>query len=97
LGKTKPIKATLWPKYPPQIEDITLTIPPQTKIGEVIEVIKSTNKLVYEVELKDVYDANYTFRIYYQHPQKTLDNKEVETVRKQILQKLKNKFKIEVN
>src|SRR3990167_4490926 len=79
-------------KYPPQIEDITLTFPEKTKIGEVIESIQATDKLVSEVELKDIYKYSYTFRVWYQHPAKTLIDIEVEKVRDKLTKELKNKF-----
>ena len=88
--KSTPFKPI--PKYPPQIEDITLTFPPKTKIGEVVQSIKLCNKLVSNVELNDIYKDSYTFRIWYQHPDKTLTDKEVEGIRNKILKEIKNKF-----
>jgi phenylalanyl-tRNA synthetase beta chain len=80
------------PKYPPQIEDVTLTFPEKTRMGEVINSVKSVNQLVSKVELKDTYKDAYTFRIEYQDPEKTLTNEDVEKVRNLILQKVKEKF-----
>lgn len=79
------------PKYPPQIEDITLTIPTKTRIGDVIRVLRS-NKLVSDVELKDIYMDAYTFRIWYQDLNKTLTDFEVESIRNKILSDVKRKF-----
>ena len=80
------------PKYPAQIEDVTLTFPARTKIGEVLEAIKSSDKFIYNVELTDIFKEAYTFRIWYQHPTKTLDNQEVEGIRSKVLEVLKKKF-----
>ncbi len=80
------------PKYPPQIEDLTLTFPEKTKIGEVISSIKSISKLVNNVEMVDIYDRAFTFRIWYQHPTKTLTDKEVGKIRNKILRKLNRNF-----
>jgi len=80
------------PKYPAQIEDLTLVLPERTKVGEVINTIDSTNKRVTRVELGDIYEDAYTFRIWYQDPKKTLTDKEVDSIRKEILTKLKKKF-----
>ena len=80
------------PRYPPQIEDITLSFPEKTKIGEVITQIKLTDKLIENVELKDIYKDNYTFRVWYQDSSKNLTNGDVEEIRKIILRILKNKF-----
>jgi len=90
-------QVTLWPKYPPQIEDITLVVPERTKIGEVIQSIKSVDNNVSEVELIDIYKDSHTFKIWYQDPKKTLDNEEVEKIRVKIVKILSNKgLKIKV-
>lgn len=72
-------------EFPPQIEDITLTFPSKTRIGEVM-------KLIPNAELKDIYKDSYTFRILYQDPKKTLTDKEVEEIRNEILAKIKSEF-----
>jgi phenylalanyl-tRNA synthetase beta chain len=92
LASEKTHEVTLWPKYPPQIEDITLTFPKKTRIGEVIDSIRSVNQLVNKTELKDSYKDAYTFRIEYQDPEKTLTNEDVEKIRNEILKKVKEKF-----
>jgi phenylalanyl-tRNA synthetase beta chain len=76
------------PKYPPQIEDITLVLPERTKVGNVIQSIKSSSKLISYVELTDIFKDSFTFRIHYQHPKKTLNDKEVESVRSSISREL---------
>lgn len=92
LDKETGTKAALWPKYPPQIEDITLAIPPKTKIGEVINTILQAHKLIADVELKDTYKDSYTFRVWYQDKNKTLNNQEVEKIRNKLLNEIKVKF-----
>ncbi|OGM61136.1 phenylalanine--tRNA ligase subunit beta [Candidatus Woesebacteria bacterium RIFCSPLOWO2_01_FULL_37_19] len=84
-------------KYPPQIEDVTLEIKKGIKIRDVISSIKISSKLVSSVELVDIYNENYTFRIYYQAPEKTLDNVEVEKIRTNILKILMKKFGITIH
>lgn len=79
-------------KYPDQIEDITFKMPAKTKIGDVISLIKSSNKLVKNVELKDVYNESITFRIWFHDNKKTLTDSEVEEIRKDIILSVKNKF-----
>jgi len=86
------VKYTSIAQYPPQIEDITLSFPEKTKIGEVLTHIKLTDKLIENVELKDIYKDNYTFRIWYQDPSKNLTDKEVEKIRTKILEEVKRKF-----
>lgn len=80
------------PKFPAQIEDISLVLPERTKVGEVIRSIKSSSKLVSKIELTVIFKNSYTFRIWYQHESKTLTDKEVETIRNQILATVKKKF-----
>lgn len=79
-------------KYPPQIEDITFVFPEKTMIGQAINTVKSVNQLVNNVELKDTYKDSFTFRIWYQDPEKTMTDSEVEKIRKEILSSLKTKF-----
>lgn len=79
------------PKYPPQIEDITFNLPEKTRVGEVLEAILSI-KLVSKAELTDTYRDSYTFRVWYQHIEKTLNDKEVTEIRKVITQKVQKKF-----
>lgn len=87
-------KVNLFSKNPPQIEDLTLFIPEKTYIGEVVQLIKATSKLIINIELGDIFKDNYTFRIWYQHPEKTLTDLEVEKTRKEISKNLKTKFGI---
>lgn len=80
------------PEYPAQIEDITLEFPAKTRIGEVTKTIYNLQGIIYKIELMDIYKDSYTFRIWYQHPTKTLTDREVEEVRNKILQTLKTKY-----
>lgn len=80
------------PANPAQIEDITLSLPPKTRIGEVIKTINKSQLTINNVELIDTYKDSYTFRIWYQDPKKTLTNEEVEKIRNSILEKIKQKF-----
>lgn len=80
------------PKNPPQIEDLTFILPEKTRIGEMILAIKSVDRFVSNVELRDVYESSHTFRVWYQDPNKTLDNIEVAKIRDRILVAVKEKF-----
>ncbi len=77
---------------PPQIEDITLTLPPKTRVGDMVLSIKESNKLISRIELKDVYEDSYTLRVWYQHPDKTLTDIEVKKVRDQLTSSVKRDF-----
>jgi phenylalanyl-tRNA synthetase beta chain len=91
LDKSKTPKAKLRPKYPPQIEDLTLQLPKKTRVGDLLDEIKKIDN-VEDAQLTTVFENAYTFRIWYQALQKTLTNKEVEKIRKAILNKLQTKF-----
>lgn len=92
LEKGKPDNVSLWPKYPPQIEDHNFTFPEKTKIGEVIKAIMMVDPVIESVDLLDIYKNVYTFRFLYQDPNKTLTDTEVEGIRNKILAKVKEKF-----
>ena len=92
LGQTKKYSVSLWPKSPPQIEDLTMVFPDRTYIGDVITSITSINRIIEKVELRDIFQNSYTFRIWYQDPNKTLTDTEVEKIRKEIITSVKNKF-----
>lgn len=96
LEKEEKYNVSLWPKYPPQVEDLTLIIPEKTYVGEVIDTINSVNQLISKSELVSIYENNYTFNIEYQDLNKTLTDKEVEKIRTKILANLKSKFGITV-
>ncbi len=80
------------PTNPVQIEDLSFVLLPKTRVGEVIKTIATNSKLITNVELKDQYKDSYTFRIWYQDPEKTLTNEEVEKIRTSILDKIKQRF-----
>lgn len=90
LAKVKSFKPI--PENPAQVEDLTLTFPPKTRIGKVIEGIRKQEARISNAELKDIYKDGYTFRIWYQDPKKTLTNKEVEEIRNKMLEVVKSKF-----
>jgi len=79
------------PQYPPQIEDITITFPERTVIGGVIKLLEEQT-FITKVELRDIYNDSYTFRINYQNPSKTLTDPEVEKIRKNLLKLVQDKF-----
>lgn len=80
------------PKYPAQVEDISIVLPPRVLLGEVIENIKQQDKQIITVSLVDVYDETRTVRVTYQNPRKTLTDKEVEKIRGKIIRMLQTKF-----
>lgn len=92
LGAASPGKYEDTPSHPPQIEDLTFVFPQRTKIGEVMAKIRALNPVISEVVLKEIYSDAFTFRIWYQHPAKTLTDEDIEKIRGEIVQKVKGAF-----
>ncbi len=80
------------PKYPAQIEDVTLQFPPKTKVGEVLKEIQTLKLMISRIELVDMFKDFYTFRVWYQDPERTLEDKDVEKIREKYLKSIKEKF-----
>ena len=74
------------PKTAEVKEDITLTLPEKTLVGPVIETLLASHELITAVELKDVYNQNYSFAITYWHPENTLSTLEVEPARRALVE-----------
>jgi phenylalanyl-tRNA synthetase beta chain len=58
-------------KYPPHVEDFTFIKPEGVAVGNIISEIK-TISLISQVEYIDSYQDAYTFRVWYQDPEKTI-------------------------
>lgn len=83
------------PKHPPQIEDLTIKLKHGVEVGKVIECIKTCFD-VSGVELIDVYNNSYTFRIFYQDMDRTLSDVDVKKIREDITSKLIAQYKVEI-
>ena len=81
------------PKYPPIIEDLSFVIPGKTYVGKIMEMIKTVNPIIKSVDLIDSYEQTRTFRVTYQDLNKTLTDKEVEKIRKDVIKKVEEEFK----
>lgn len=79
--------------FPPQIEDLTL-VTGETKVGEVISIIKNSHEYVSAVELLGNYEDNYSFRVSYLNPKNTLTDREVSEIRNDILRQLQKEYGI---
>ncbi|MBM3208904.1 phenylalanine--tRNA ligase subunit beta [Candidatus Shapirobacteria bacterium] len=84
------------PKYPPIIEDLAFNVPVYTHVGQMIQSIKQVDGLINNVDLLDSFDQTRTFRITYQHQERTMTDREVGKIRKEIIQKMKIKFAAEL-
>jgi len=79
-------------KTPPVIEDLTFIVPPQTPLGELTKVVKAVDPLIKEVSLVDTFQNNFTFRLYYQAPQKNLSRRDVAKIRNKIILQVEKIF-----
>ncbi|MBI4034894.1 MAG: phenylalanine--tRNA ligase subunit beta [Candidatus Chisholmbacteria bacterium] len=86
--------SSLYPHYQPLpttapiIEDVTITLSPQTYLGPVITAIKSVSPLIESVTLKDRYQDNFTFTITYRHPKNQLTDQDIAPLRAKITTKI---------
>ena len=83
-------------KFPPIVEDLSVTVDINVETNALITNIKSQNNLITEVSLKDSYKDSRTFHINYQDPEKNLTNIEVAKIREKIISSLKETFKASV-
>ena len=84
------------PKAESVVEDLTFTLPAQTAVGPLLDLISSSHELISSVELTDVYQHNHTFSITYLDPSKSLSNQEVEPIRKEVVAQLAKHFQAEL-
>ena len=86
------------PKYPSVQLDVSLVIPKRNMAGDIMKTIQKTDqKLIKDVELIDEYTGDkisedkrgLTYSITYRASDRTLRDSEVETVHKQVLERLK--------
>lgn len=79
------------PKYPGQVEDLTLHLPERTKVGDVLATVLAKPEIV-SVTLRTIYKDAYTFRVVYQSNTETLTNEQVATIREELVGVLETKF-----
>lgn len=81
------------PQTAPIIEDMTFTLPDKTPVGPVISLIKEQSEQIDDVQLKDIYNQNYTFSIIYWDKVNQLESEKLEPIRKAIRETLQSNFK----
>lgn len=81
------------PNNPPIIEDFTFEFEKIPLIGNLIENIKSTDILMNQVDIIGTYYNSVTVRIYFQDPNKSLSSKDIDPVRKKMIETVEEKFK----
>lgn len=75
-------------KYPPVVEDLSLTIEKDISTEEVIQKIKLQSEKIQEVTLLDTYKNSRTFHIIYQDFDKNLTKDDVAKIREKIISSL---------
>lgn len=80
------------PKFPTIIEDLTFVFPQRTQLGSILNAIKSISPFVYSVTITSQYESNTTFTIEYLNTEKALNSEEVQSLRKEIIEKVTQEF-----
>lgn len=93
-------------RYPKVDRDLALITPKSVSYGDIEKVVRSTGKnIVADVQLFDVYEnkeqlgedlRSYGVKIVFSDPKKTLNDKEVDVVIRNILNKLQKNYAIEL-
>lgn len=91
LLKTHPRYQPL-PKSAPLIEDLTFQLPSQVAVGNILDSIKKQSHLIKSIELKDIYNQNYTFTITYSDAEKSLSSETVGPIRKSIVKSITTNY-----
>ncbi len=73
-------------------EDITFTLPPKTLTGNLIDVVKKVSPYLAEVQLKGIYQQNFTFTFSYHNPAQNLTAEDITPLRKQIVKQVEKQF-----
>lgn len=85
--KTHPTYQSI-PKTAIVTEDMTFTLPKKIRVGEIMKVMSEVSTLITKVELKDIYNRNYSFAITYHDPKQNIASDDLKPVRKKIVQEL---------
>ena len=84
------------PAYPPMIEDITITVKGDTRLGDIITAIQAQDAKIQTVELVDVYEQNRSLRITYSDPTTSLSANDVRPIHTRIVNTLRDQFEISI-
>lgn len=84
---------------PPQVlfEDLSITVPKNIRVGELIDIIKNVSPLLYKVELgenpRDMETTKTVFlKLSFCSFDKPLNSKDIEPVRKEIIKTIENRY-----
>lgn len=79
-------------KTNPLIEDLTFTLPAKTPIGEVIATMKAEVAEISKVELKNSFQRNATFTLWYFDPVTNMSSERVEPLRQKLVSAVEKKW-----
>src|SRR3989344_2194560 len=83
--------------FPPIIEDMTLTLTPEVRIGDILKEISLTDNLINRIQIRDTFGSKITLRIYYQSQTGNLTDVQVADLRIKIIANLKSKYSIKIS
>ncbi len=81
-------------KFPSVVRDIAIVVPVETRVAEVMNIMENAGgQLVFDIDLFDIYEGeqitegkkNLAFHIIYQADNRTLTNKEVDSLHEKII------------
>lgn len=84
IVKTHPTYQPI-PKTAVLIEDMTFTLPENTTVGSVLEIIENSSQLITSVTLTSTYKQNFSFAITYHNPAENVSSESLLPVRKKIV------------
>lgn len=92
------------PKYPAIIRDLSILVPRDVLVDEVLNIIENVSPLIYDVDLFDIYEGeelpenkkSLSFKIIYQSNEKTLSNEETNKIHQKLIKILEENSEWEV-
>ncbi len=73
-------------------EDVTFTLPEKTFTGELIKAVKQVSPYLVSVDLKGIYQQNYTFTFSYHNPSENLTAEDITPLRKKVVKLVEKQF-----
>jgi phenylalanyl-tRNA synthetase beta subunit len=71
---------------------VTFTLPEKTLTGELIEAVKNVSPYLVSVDLKGIYQQNYTFTFSYHNPSENLTAEDITPLRKKVVKLVEKQF-----
>lgn len=82
------------PRTSPVLEDLTFTLSPEVKVGNLMASVKEVSPLVHAISLKgEPYQQNFTFTVEYLNPDQNLSSEDVQPIRHQLVTHIEQTYK----